>query len=175
MTDPEYQFLKRREALHGRYEARTKIKTQCDIAYFEKFGDEDHAVENVIRYERLRFCGYTHEEAFRFDDSGWIITNYGNKHKTERVAKTKKAFCDIHTFQLPNGNWGAGCTYLASSSSGYGSNPSIYDKQFKTEREAKRGEILYVIRMIEEGYDEPVELLPQLKKAAADSIQLSLF
>lgn len=174
MIDPGFNYLKRREALQGRYDARTKIKNECDITYFEKFGDEHHAVENVIKYERLRFCGYTHEEAFRFNDCGWIIDNYGNKHKTWRAAQTKNAFCDIHTFQIPNGKWVSGSTYWGGVS-GYGAYPSIYDKQFNTEREAMRGEILYVISMIEKGHDEPVELLPQLKKAAVDFLQLSLF
>lgn len=169
MIDPNH--LQMRKQMYQRYEA-AEASGGKDLAWFKQFGDEYVCVDNAIAYERLLLCGYSKKD-IRLENRR-INDTRCNDCKRIEVARVKNSFCRISTFQLPNGKWVAGNEYQ-NSLSGHYCNPSIYDKQFDTEREAKHAEIVDVIRTIENGYNEPVELLPQLKKAASDSLQLSLF
>ncbi len=169
MMDPNH--IRARKQMYERYDAALASGGK-DIAWFEQFGDEYVCIDNAIAYERLLLCGYPKED-IRLKGR-WINDVRCNDCKRTEVARVAKSFCIISTFQLPNGKWVAGNEYQ-NDLSGHYCSPSIYDKPFETEREAKYAEIVDVIRKIENGCNEPIELLPQLKKAASESLQLSLF
>ena len=145
--------------------------------YFSQFGDGDRlCVGNAIDYEQLLRCGYTHEQAMTFNGYGYIKKDYVNGYSDVVVVRTADAWCAIRTFHLPNGRWVAGFGYSHRSAGGATCNPSIYCRQFDTEREAKCAEIRYVIDSIGDGWDDgPKVLLPQLKRALMDCRELSFF
>ena len=165
--------LEERERMRKRYEAALRGSSK-ERKRFAQFGDEYHAVENALRYERLLSCGYTEEEAMRFNESGWICDVRLDCCR-ELVAHTSDASCVVITAQLPNGKYVGGFE-LKYISGGVYDDASIYKDQFDTERLCRRTEIMDIISRIDDGWEkEPKVLLPQLKKAAADCLELSLF
>lgn len=167
----DFNYLKMREQMYQRYEA-AKSSGGEDLDWFMQFGDEYVCVDNAIAYERLLYCGWSKKDIHLKDRR--INDVRCNKCKRVEIARVNNSFCKISTFQLPNGKWVAGHDY-GNNNSGNFCNPSIYNKQFDTEHKAKHAEIVYVIDLIKKGYNEPVELLPKLKKAATECLQLSLF
>lgn len=163
-----YNYTEERDRMWERFDSGK------EEAYFAQFGG--YCVENAMAYEQLLRCGYTHEQAMAFDSNDRIKTTYGNDYREVEVARTAGAWCVIRTLQLPNGKWVAGFGYSHRSAGGATCNPSIYCRQFDTEREAKCAEIRYVIGCIGDDWDDlPKELLPPLKRALMDCRELSFF
>jgi hypothetical protein len=167
-----YNYWKEREKMWKRYESGKESE------WFSSFGNEHKAVENACRYEQLIKCGYSHEQAMTFDDSGWIKDNYCRAKFCKRyeIVRTKEVWCAILTFQLPNKKWVAGHEYTYPSG-GCFCGCSIYGKQFDTERQARHSELVHIIKGLEKITWDSSEkmLLPQLKKAALSCLQLELF
>ena len=164
-------IIKERERLQDRIDAG------YDREYFAQFGEKYCVAENAMRYERLMACGYPAEQALTFDKYGWIVDHYPFKEgfRKESVARTPEGEITLLTFQLPNGEWIAGNECHAQTLHWY-SGPTIYGETFTSEDYARRAELKHIIKYIEDGWeDEPKVLLPQLKKAASEALQLSLF
>lgn len=168
-------YMKSLERMRQRYEAALAGSRE-EREWFARFGsDGHHAVENAHRYEQLLRCGYPEEMACHINDSGWIDCGYRLFSRKEKVAYTADAECSILIAKLPNGKY-VGGHELRWPSGGSLCGAGIFEDAFDTEREAKRAEIMDVIRIIEKGHEEGRKvLLPQLKKAAAECLQLSLF
>lgn len=146
--------------------------------YFSQFGG--WCVKNAVEYEQMLRCGYTHEQAMGvFVDGHFGRIIFDKDCHEEVVARVDKAWCLVYTFQLPNGKWVAG-SHCSHQSGGHYFGCGIFSSQFDTEREARCAELRSLIESFSKertggSGPGPKVLIPQLKRALMDGLQINLF
>lgn len=149
-------------------------KDTSTLAKFQAFGKgtRQQAI-NYYHYQQWLSCGYQGKPIF--NEYGWLKNEIPIENvEVVQLWKTGYHSASVSLFQLPNGKWVNGYSYMLSES-GSCVGCSIWRKQYATRQGALNEALDRIKGQIENGTNADKKHLADLTKARQGVRELSLF